>query len=475
MRISEIFRLEATQAELDFINIDIERDTPLFLDPFFLSIREDNFSLVCTRTIRSFFQRVIDLIRNNQIDDARRLFSHLREPNSTCLGLSKGRPQGRGVGNLDTNKIFNRIVGSRAIQTGLLQDLEDSVLFVDQFDKDKLSDMTTNIIREHLINYTNNQCRFHGIPLANEVPSGYYWNPQFLRWETSYCEHLVIEGRKILLVPKGVVSYKKQYTARRYYQHFVTNYLQNESLELNSALVQRRADGRRFVTKKDIQERNPFSKDFLREFTRLHPEVLTEFKENTEVNSLTNSELADINLEQICNNLIARLRTIQTGNEEATAYHKLVKAILELIFYPNLINPILENEIHDGRKRIDITFDNAASSGIFHRFSNNMDLPSQYIMVECKNYSSDPVNPELDQLSGRFSPNRGKVGLLLCRELRNKDLFFRRCQDTYRDQRGLIIPFTDLDLIEILENYNDWNRDYIERKLSDIVREITIG
>ncbi len=474
MKISGIYNLDASQAELDFIDIDIERDIALFLDPFFLSIREDNFSLACSRTIRSFFQRVIDLVRNEHVNDARELFNHLHEPNSTCLGMSKGRPQGRGVGRMDTTKIFNRIIESRAIQTGLLRDLEDSVLFVDQFDKDKLSDMTTNIIRKHLIEYTNNQCKLHGIELREGVPSGFYWNSQFQRWESEHCEHLVINDRPILLVPKGIVSFKKQYTARKYYQHFVLNYLQNENLQLNTALVEERADGTRYVTKKSIKERNPFTKDFLREFTRLHPEVLQDFKDETEIDSLTNWEIADLNLNQICMNLIARLQATNSGTEDATAYHKIIKSILELIFYPSLINPVLEQEIHEGRKRIDISFDNAAGHGIFHRLSHNMNLPCPYIFIECKNYSSDPVNPELDQLSGRFSPNRGRVGFLLCRNLDNEDLFIRRCQDTYRDGRGLIIPLTDEVIIDIIRNHNNWNQDYVENILSNLIRRIMV-
>jgi len=104
-----------------------------------------------------------------------------------------------------------------------------------------------------------------------------------------------------------------------------------------------------------------------------------------------------------------------------------------------------------------------------------MGIPCQYIMVECKNYSEDPVNPELDQLSGRFSPNRGKVGFLLCREINNLDLFINRCRDTYRDERGLIIPITDDDINLILDNYNDWDNSFIDRFVSDRIRLIAVN
>jgi hypothetical protein len=476
MTISEIFQLNKSQAELDFINIDPDLDTPLFIDPHFLSKRVDRWSIDATLTLRDFFQNVINLIRANDLNTARTLFDYLHEPNATCLGLSYDRPDGNGVGSSDTTRIFNNLIRSRAIQTGLIQDIQDNILFVDYFGKDKLSDMTTNIITKHLINYTISQCKLHDINLTSNVPSGHYWSRQLSTWHSEYAQRLVVNGKPLLLVPKGTVSFSKSYTPDRYYNHFVLNFLQAENLRINSSLVETHpTTGRRFVSKKILKERNPPTKDFLREFTNRHPEVLESFKNSTVGESLHNSEFANISVRQIAQNLINRLRNIPTGGNTATSFHSLTLGILELLFYPHLINPVKEREINNGRKRIDITFDNASKEGVFHRLSHNMNIPCSYIFIECKNYTSDVANPELDQLAGRFSVNSGKFGILACRTFDNKNLFIQRCKDSYVAGRGLIVPLDDSDIIAMLNNFNENDNTFIDNYLSGIIREIMLN
>lgn len=475
MTISEHFNLNKSQAELDFINIDPDNDIPLFLDPHFLSKRVDRWSIEATLTLRSFFQEIIDLIRANNFDDARLLFDHLHEPNATCLGLSVGTPDGNGVGSSDTTRIFNSLISSRAIQTGLIQDIQDSILFVDYFGKDKLSDMTTNIITKHLIDYTITQCDLHNILLTDNIPSGHYWSRQQNDWLAEHCRRLVINGKPLLLVPKGIASFCKAYTPETYYNHFVLNFLQDENIRIKSALVQTTKKGVRYVTKKSIKENNPINKSFLRDFTTRHPEILERFKDRVITNPLQNDEISNISYNAVALDLISRLRQIPRGNHDASAYHQLVLGILEFLLYPDLINPVKEREIHNGRKRIDITFDNASKSGVFYRISENMHIPCPFIFVECKNYTNDTTNPELDQLSGRFSFNRGRLGILTCRNFTNRELFIQRCSDTYRDDRGLILPLEDNDLINMLQNANERNREYVETYLSNIVREVAIN
>ena len=165
----------------------------------------------------------------------------------------------------------------------------------------------------------------------------------------------------------------------KYYNHFVLNFMQQEHIRLNSALVFKRKDGTPYVTKKSIKQTTSYSKEFLIRFTNAHPNILTLFKDRTFVSSLSNEDISnvDINVEEIALDLANRLSSIPMGNESASAYHNIMIGILELLFYPHLISPYKEREIHDGRKRIDIVFENAAESNtIFDRIINKHRIPS---------------------------------------------------------------------------------------------------
>jgi len=480
MRLSKRFKLGKTQFELDFVDIDTDKDLRVFLDPHFLANRSDPWSIDASRTIRSFFRHFLTLLRSGKEAEARELFSHLNEPNETCLGMSKGRPKGRGIGDEFADRLFESLKGSNAVASGLVKDLEDSQIFIRGIGKDLTSDMTTNIIRGHLLSYTEAQCKLWGIDLTSGVASGWIWDRNQLAWTSGYVPRLVVGQQPLLLVPKAVVSYVKQYSGKKYHQHFILPYLQHEHLRMNSVLVKTRKNryAERYVTKKDIVEAEAkFSKEYLAKFTQQHPEVFANFRRDvtTRLVSLSDNDLTKADRDAVIEHLISALKTITTGGQDATRYHRTVVGILELLFYPDLMSPQIEQEIHEGRKRVDITFDNAATGGFFWRLHKKVGIPCAYIFVECKNYSREVANPELDQLAGRFSVNRGKFGLLLCRSIDDMDHFLQRCADTHKDGRGTILPLVDEDLIQMLISLQSGDARPWETFLTDRLREVVLA
>ena len=97
MKISEVMGITKSQLELDFYDYEIEKDTLLFFDPYYISKKEDAFLSECNEYINSFFNQFLFLLKRDEVR-AFRLFSHLGEVNEICLGMSSGKPSGRGIG-----------------------------------------------------------------------------------------------------------------------------------------------------------------------------------------------------------------------------------------------------------------------------------------------------------------------------------------------------------------------------------------
>jgi len=480
MKLSKRFSLSKTQYELDFVDIDTDADTRLFVDPYLLGLRPDRWSTKASNSVRSFFSHFLDLVRQGKEDDAFELFSHLHEPNETCLGLSSGKPRGNGIGSEDATKLFDSIMGSKAIKSGKITDLEDFRLFIPGIGKDKVSDMTTNLIRGSLIAYTQAQCILHGITLTPGVSAGPIWDVSRKKWTFSHEDTLLVEGKKILLTPKGIVSYSKAYAPENYYNKHVLEYLQHEHIRSGSIWVEHRKDGTPFVSKKSLKANvvKEFSKEWLFEFTEKHPLVFQSFRDQQaeQVRPLSSESIdSELNLNTVVDHLTTRLKAIKQGAAAATEYHKTIVGILEMLLYPNASSPVLEAEINQGRKRIDIYFENSAKEGFLYNLHMIHKISCPYIIVECKNYSKDIQNPELDQMIGRLTINRGMFGIITCREISNKDLFIERCRDSFKNGHGLIIPLTDEDLISALEGLKTEKSTPLEDILSEIKNRIIMS
>jgi len=475
-RFSEHFGLELSQAELDFVDVELDGDLPLFVDPYALSIYPGQWYEESNALLVHFFSLLLSRIKDGDHTGAIEMLGHLSEPNDTRLGLSKGKPSGRGIGPKYASNLYDKILASRAAQTGQLADISDCELMIEGVGSDRISDMTINIIRSKLIEYTQNQCAIWGVPMQ-QASSGICWDMDKAEWVNSFTNLPVYNGSTIVLVPRNAVRYRSVIDHQQYYNGFVLNFLQAEHLTANSSLVKVLKNKKRVVHKKDLKEVYPLKKNYIAEFAEENPETLVQYKEHVKAEDRA---VAPEGIESLQNapkpivyeDIAAALRAIPAGREQADEFHNVIMGALETIFSPDLMNPSKEERIHDGRKRIDIVFDNSCRWGFFRSLHTLHNISCPYIVVECKNYSSDMKNPEFDQLIGRFSPRRGRFGLLVCRDKGDAGACVARCKDAMHDDRGIVIVLDDNDIINLLEKRAMQTREQVDGYMSALLRDV---
>ena len=257
-----------------------------------------------------------------------------------------------------------------AAKSGLLQDLEDTCLLIDGIGPDMVSDAVCNIIRGPLIRYTQDMCRYYAIPMAPQVASGPIWSPQVLRWEHALVELPVVAHQKLVLVPKAIARADFSFSTNEYFYHYLLPRLQSEELARNGGLVQLLKDGRKRVTKKSLIEKYGAGKLVCVDLTIPRPDVLDQYrgeKRDKARRALTHEQWADTELQPApdWDGLLQAVISKLPGQAQANDYENAIEALLTALFYPALLYPYKQHPIHQGRKRIDITYNNAATDGFF--------------------------------------------------------------------------------------------------------------
>jgi len=453
MRVSEQFHLGITQPSLDFVDVDTATDLSAFIDPRAIRLQKGPFAEHAQALLTSFFSALLEALSRGNSSEAATLMAHLGEPNETHLGFSHGRSRGRGLGGVGAGRVLEYLRRSRASQTGMLQDLEDSALLVPGIGKDITSDIATHVLRQALIDYTQRTCIELGVELEEQF-AGAVWSADNLEWTDQFAllprSH---ESEMLLLVPKVIVRHSLIFDKDKYWRDYLAPSLVDNELRLGSELVRLLKHGTPHVDKKAIKDKYGNTKPDVVDQTEKFPKALDQYRsvaglgrvvpDHSEVTEITSTPPVDYN------GLLLAIQAIAAGQYGASSYHRAVRDLLSALFFPALSNCRIECEIHEKRKRIDIAFDNVADIGFFRWVGQHYGAPT--VPVECKNYSHDPANPELDQMIGRLSRDRGRLGIIVCRELQNKELFWRRCRDTAKDGNGFILVLDDLDLRELVD------------------------
>lgn len=286
MKISKKFSLGVPSESLDFLDVELDKDNYHFINSFHIANSDDKFCVYCNLFMKSFFGDFLVQLGNDNEEGAYKLFSHLKEINNIRLGMSQNEPQGRGIGKLNAEEIFNGIKDSELFKEGVVDDVSDMMIFVKNLDKDKMSDMVANIIKLPLIEYTMEQCASLKIKCVDRDVE--YWNKDSCVWETkTFALPVDDAGKFILFVPKSILIERNRYTFGDFLWKYVITYYQEIYLKEDRSIVKhttlKSGEDKATVNKKavydDMKQTILLDKDFAAKFAIEHPDKFQEFKE----------------------------------------------------------------------------------------------------------------------------------------------------------------------------------------------------
>jgi hypothetical protein len=204
-------------------NITVINDLPLFIDPFLLfnSQREDYRKL--HESIIEYLVFLRDKSIAGHLDDAGiRNWYTFKEVKQTWLGYSFEGNKGRGLGPKFARALYAslskyfRDFGKETISHG--SHLEKLCLFKENIGRDNISDFTTNLIKEHLLEYTQRFAKKHIHPslLRDFSVPKVRFNYETETWEpATYRLPFLAEANDfVLLTPKDMLTKDETWISR---------------------------------------------------------------------------------------------------------------------------------------------------------------------------------------------------------------------------------------------------------------------
>lgn len=265
--------------DISFVDISLNNDTKLFVDPYLIETNNDILSRKASKTISSFFSYMFylheDYDKNKK--EIGKIFSNCHEINDTKLGYGNGK-NGKGKTKEGLIKYFSNL--PKLLDNSIPVNKElDILYFFGGVAEDCISDIITNIIFDILNEFTIEQVKKWGVEeLLQDNIEYSYWDSDNKTWLKKARPRLIIRETPILLVPKQFVCKKFCYNADHYFRHKVAEYL----IEIETVIED---DGTKIkILKKDIYKRLKSQgidkKEISFKITRDNPKLLVDYQNN---------------------------------------------------------------------------------------------------------------------------------------------------------------------------------------------------
>ncbi|EIP1346463.1 hypothetical protein LRU37_003906 [Salmonella enterica] len=418
MKFSESFNMEFQQSNLDFIDIPLDTDLQFFIDPTSIRALKTNWGGSLEKLIQDYFVDVLASIKNGALKRAGILLSSLKESNSFHLGYSSKKSSGKALGVKTAELILDSLKKSKAAQSGLLHDLEDTALTIDGIASDRISDSVCNILKLPFIEYTQKICEFYNVD-TSDVSGIRLWDPNSGRWVKRTFKLPIYNGEEVILIPKVLAREKIAYSHSKFYRRYIIPEIRAEHIKAGSALVTL-LKGKQTVTAKKIIEEFGQSKGFIEEQIVKYPDAIKQYKEELLLSPpppLPHKSFDDSTgaVTSPLSSDIENLKLSIKENDEQL-YVDSLKKIFLTIFYPSLFYPcLISGNMNDYR----FTMLNESRAGFFFDFSV-FEIPAEKILVNIVMSSSHINENYLESLTQEMDVIKTSVCLLACCEATNE-------------------------------------------------------
>jgi hypothetical protein len=436
-RLSDFNNIPITQEEVDFAIPFIDEDIPLYVDPFLLwkspSMQDNSLHLSITNS----FNQLGYLVANGKEKEALDIIIRASECDEVGLGNSKTKA-GKRIGEKLALKILNQFTSIPQIGKNGFIHFEEIQLLVDNFSKDRISDIACNFIQSFLVDYTIEQSEKYGIPIEKVKLTNLYNSKTntFGEEET----HLPVNPdtkAPIIFTPKRWLKHIPWINTDDYFNSY---YIKNIY-----------KDGDEIPDKIKLLNFNRQNYDMVQAYTAIKEKQIENCKNDPLFSQIPiTSAIRKIST-------ITKLPTGKTDNADRKFEDNVCQLMTSLV-YPHLDFAQEQSRTESGVQIRDLIFYNNKSSDFLKEIYETYNC--KQIVMELKNVK-EVQQSHILQLNRYLKEQFGSFGIIIARNPIPKKVA-KNIIDLWSAHRKCILVLDDSDLKMMTQVFESKQRDPIE-------------
>jgi hypothetical protein len=436
-RLNDYHNIPITQAEVDFAIPFIDEDIPLYVDPFLLwkspSMQDNSLHLSITNS----FNNLGHLLIKGKENDAEELLIRASECNEVGLGNSKTK-EGKRIGKVLANKVLSQFASIPQVQKSGFIHFEEIQLLVDNFSKDRISDIACNFIQSFLVDYTIEQSEKYGIPIEKvKLQNMYNSKSNLFCEENTHLPTHPISGNPIIFTPKRWLRHMPWINTDDYLKNYYIKTIHKENDE--------------FPDKIKLLSFNRQNYDIVQAYTAIKEKQIENCKNDPLFNQIPITS---------AKRKLSTITTLPTGKTDNAdrKYEDHACQLLASLVYPHLDFAQEQSRTESGVQIRDLIFYNNASFDFLKEIYDSYNC--KQVVMELKNVKE--IKPEhVLQLNRYLKEQFGGFGIIVTRNPPKKKIK-KNIIDLWSGHRKCILILDDSDLKLMTSVFESKQRNPIE-------------